>query len=277
MVAVIEIDVTGEQHVDQGRNVAPEAAAAAGIPASFTARSVVASLLLGMRGAEMSGADLVRSAGLLGVAEGTTRVALSRMVAAGELLSEAGSYRLTGALLDRHGWQESGRHPMMHPWDGTWRVAVVGAGGAARTAAQRSVTRRYLEASRLAEWREGVWARPDNLTGPVVAVEGCTWLTGCRFVEHDAPLLAARLWDTARWSLRARDLREAMRRTAPEGDLAAGFRLSADVVRHLRDDPLLPPALLPGNWPGTELRRDYDRYETRFWRALRQARTPTGD
>ncbi|GAC1528390.1 MAG: PaaX family transcriptional regulator C-terminal domain-containing protein [Acidimicrobiales bacterium] len=274
MVAVIETYVTGVQHVEQGRN----ALEMGPIPASFTTRSVVASLLLGMRGAEMSGADLVRSAGLLGVAEGTTRVALSRMVTAGELLSEAGSYRLTGALLDRHGWQESGRHPVMRTWDGTWRVAVVGAGGGARSAAQRSVARRRLEASRLAEWREGVWARPDNLTETVPVVEGCTWLAGCRFVEpDDAPLLAGRLWDTARWAHRAQDLRDAMRRTAPEGDLATGFRISADVVRHLRDDPLLPPALLPGSWPGTALRQDYDRYETQFWTALRQARAPTGD
>ncbi|GAC1587612.1 MAG: PaaX family transcriptional regulator C-terminal domain-containing protein [Acidimicrobiales bacterium] len=226
----------------------------------------------------MSAADLVRSAGLLGVAEGTTRVALSRMVSAGELLSDGGIYRLTGALLDRHGWQESGRHPVLHTWDGTWRIAIVGAGGTARSAAQRSVARRHLEAARLAEWREGVWARPDNLAGSAPAVEGCTWLSGCRFVEgDDAPAVTARLWDTGRWARDAQELCNAMRRTTPEDDLAAAFRLSADVVRHLRDDPLLPPELLPVPWPGAELRRDYDRYETRFWMALRQEHAPADD
>ena len=51
----------------------------------LSARSVVASTLLGMRPPRLPTQILVRSGALFGIAEGTTRVALSRMVAAGEL------------------------------------------------------------------------------------------------------------------------------------------------------------------------------------------------
>ena len=52
---------------------------------SLTARSVIASLLLGMRDPALPVSALVRSGGRLGLAEGTIRVAVSRMVAAGEI------------------------------------------------------------------------------------------------------------------------------------------------------------------------------------------------
>ena len=67
----------------------------------LSARSVVASTLLGTRGLTLQVRALVRAGELFGIAEGTTRVALSRMVAAGELVAEDGSYRLSGPLLER--------------------------------------------------------------------------------------------------------------------------------------------------------------------------------
>jgi phenylacetic acid degradation operon negative regulatory protein len=75
----------------------------------LTARSVVASLLLGNRPPELPGAVLVRAGELFGIAEGTTRTALSRMVAAGELASREGHYALRGRLLDRQARQEASR------------------------------------------------------------------------------------------------------------------------------------------------------------------------
>ncbi len=68
---------------------------------ALTARSVVASTLLGMTPPRLSSQLLVRSGELFGIAEGTTRVALSRMVAAGELEAVGGSYQLAGHLLTR--------------------------------------------------------------------------------------------------------------------------------------------------------------------------------
>ena len=51
--------------------------------APLTARSVLASALLGMDPPELPVAQLVRLTGLFGISENGARVALSRMVAAG--------------------------------------------------------------------------------------------------------------------------------------------------------------------------------------------------
>ncbi|MGH9035805.1 MAG: hypothetical protein ACRD0O_08565, partial [Acidimicrobiia bacterium] len=100
----------------------------------MSARSVVASVLLGSHPPELPVAALVQLCGRFGIAEGTTRVALSRMVAAGELAAVPGErgvpggpggmagYRLVGeALLSRQRAQDEARHPPHEPWDGTWR------------------------------------------------------------------------------------------------------------------------------------------------------------
>lgn len=236
----------------------------------FTARSVVASLLLGLRRPRLSGARLVTAAALLGISEGTTRVALSRMVASGELTSSQGEYHLSGALRERHGRQEEGRHPDLKVWDGSWRVAVVGSVGGPRSAPERATARRALGQLRLAEWREGLWVRPDNLVDPPPVLDGCSWMTGGRLADDaEAQALAWRLWDVEGWAAQAEDLLGALARTPPPDDLPESFRLAAAVVRHLRDDPLLPERLLPREWPGARLRMSYDRYEVAFYAALR--------
>ena len=128
-----------------------------------------------------------------------------------------------------------------------------------------------MTALRLAELRDGVWLRPDNLSGwpsgaaaEVVAAQ-CRWLS---VVPDDEPAqLAARLWDVDGWARRAQgllaqvnDLRPALEEGATEA-LAPGFLRSAAVLRHLQDDPLLPPQLLPEGWPGRTLRQGYDAFD----------------
>ena len=232
-------------------------------PRALTARSLVASLLLGMRRPELSGRRLVAAGRAFGFNDGTTRVALSRMAAAGELEGDGGSYRLAGALLVRHQRQEEGRRPQLRPWDGSWRVAVVGTSGPRRPA-ERAEMRNALTAVRLAEMREGVWVRPDNLA--IAPVEGCVWFEGARLVD-DAAALAGSLWDLAGWAAAAVELLADM--AAPWESLPGAFLTAATVVRHIRDDPLLPPPLLPPDWPGERLRAAYDDYEAAFQQALR--------
>ena len=58
------------------------------------------------------------------------------------------------------------------------------------------------------------------------------------------------------------------------GALAPGFELSAAVLRHLQADPLLPEELLPDAWPGTHLRHEYDRWDTRYRATLREWSRP---
>lgn len=241
----------------------------------LTARSVVASTLLGMDPPRLSGQLLVRSGELFGIAEGTTRTALSRMVSAGELTTDDGVYELTGRLLERQARQTASRAAATGRWDGTWRMAVVTA--ERRAAADRADLRAAMATARLAEWREGVWLRPDNLPGIEAppADAQCHWVTGAR-PQGDDGALAGALWDLPAWAARATDLRERMADVVDDlegGDtdaLAPGFVLSAAVLRHFLADPLLPDALLPEGWPGAALRREYDRFDRAYrqvWRA----------
>jgi phenylacetic acid degradation operon negative regulatory protein len=236
------------------------------------ARSVIASTLLGTEPPVLSGRVLVRAAALFGISEGTTRVALSRMVAAGELATDDGMYSLIGPrLLDRQARQAASREAKTKRWRGRWLLAIVTA--ERRDAADRSELRERLAAARLAELREGVWARPDNIdvAWPDVVAEHCTIVTDARV----DPVLVSVLWDIEAWSTTAGALRTDMAALiAPlgrgdTGALAAGFITSAAVLRHLQADPLLPDELLPAGWPGAAVRRDYDRFDSAYRSVLR--------
>jgi phenylacetic acid degradation operon negative regulatory protein len=258
---------------------------------TLTARSVLLSVLLGTTPPRLPVQRLVRTTELFGIAEGTTRTALSRMAAAGEVTAEDGWYALAGdRLLARQARQDASRRASTAPWQHRrWAQAVVVASGR-RPAAERAALRAALAGARLAELREGVWLRPDNLGGidrlaaqvGGPGAEDVHWFTatleaqgagaGTGGTASDAAL-AARLWPLASWADGARRLVAHMAELVTPleaGDrrpLPAGFVLSADVLRHVQADPLLPSELLPADWPGTRLRADYDRYD-RAYRAV---------
>ena len=240
----------------------------------LSARSVVASTLLGMHPPVLPARVLVRSGELFGIAEGTTRTALSRMVATGELEvapDAPSSYRLAGRLLARQARQDVSRKRYRWGWDGRWwRMAVVVA--ERRSADERSALRASLLGARYAELREGVWTRPDNLPGDRPAAPGCEWIKG----EFAEPVeMAATLWDLDGWATRASALQGELEAWTPRLEaegvslLAPTFVLSADVLRHLQADPLLPRELLPEGWPGESIRIAYDAFDTAFKRAWR--------
>ncbi len=231
----------------------------------LTARSVLASALLGEDPPELPVAHLVHLASLFGINENRARVALSRMVAAGEVSTGGqGRYRLAGHLLDRQERQADSRRGQTRPWDGCWRMVVVTATG--RSAEDRSSLRKRLARARLAEQREGVWLRPDNIElRPDPAHDpDVTLFTGTP--EEDPAALAASLWDLGGWAQRAAALAHQLDDLPPTSpdDLAPGFELSAAVLRHLQADPLLPTELTPPGWPGPALRATYDRWDRRY-------------
>lgn len=235
----------------------------------LTARSVLLSLLLGNLPPRAPVASLVRTAGLFGIAEGTARTALSRMAGAGEVTAHDGWYELTSErLLGRQRRQLESRSARTTPWDGTsWRQAVVVAEGR-RPATERARLRDDLTRARLAELREGVWLRPDNLDPPTIDTDEVRW-----FGVHphsDPRALVGSLWDLHAWSDHAGELQRRMasivaplERCEP-GALAEGFVTSAAVLRHFQADPLLPAELLPDDWPGTALRDRYDEYDAAY-------------
>lgn len=241
----------------------------------LTARSVLASTLLGTEPPWLPTRLLVRSAELFGIAEGTTRVAISRMQRAGELEAHDGGYRLVGRLLERQDRQAEGRHSPQRDWDGTWVHAVVI--DEARPAAERTALRSAMATLRMAEERPGVWTRPDNLDparhprATEVADGQCRWWRG----SVPGGDVAGQLWDLAARTERAESLLDAMsplEADLREGDvtaLAPGFVVSAAVLRHLLDDPLLPVELQPEDWRADELRERYDRFDAAFRECLR--------
>jgi phenylacetic acid degradation operon negative regulatory protein len=215
---------------------------------------------------------LVRAATLFGITEGAARVALTRMVAAGELAVDDGVYRLTGPrLLERQARQASSRRAATRRWNGRWVLAVVVA--ERRDAADRAELRDRLRTARLGELREGVWARPRNLEldWAQIVHEHCTIVDDAR-VDHS---VVGTLWDLDGWTRDATNLRAQMTRLLDpleRGDtsaLADGFVVSAAVLRHFQADPLLPPPLLPRRWPGRALRDDYDRFDAAYRALLR--------
>ena len=243
---------------------------------ALTARSVVASTLLGTSPPRLPVAVLVRAGELFGITEGTTRVALSRMVAAGEVHPVDGTYELAGRLLARQSRQLTSRAARTEDWNGSWLAAVLTV--ERRSAAERTAWRAAMSNRRLAELREGVWMRPDNL-GPVEALppevaSHCTWLSGAN--PDDARALIRTLWDLDAWAARATGLRRELRpllRPLDRHDtraLAPGFVMSAAVLRHFQADPLLPSELLPARWPGAALRDEYDRFDAAYRAVLRE-------
>ena len=227
----------------------------------LTARSVLASALLGMDPPELPVAQLVRLTSLFGISENRARVALSRMVASGEASSDGGGrYRLAGHLAARQSRQSASRAGATASYDGEWWLAVVTATG--RSADVRGARRRTLAYGRLAELREGVWMRPANLAVRLPdSLEGDVELMTAR--PADAVVAGQRLWDLTTWSVHARGLLRDLQALVPDRPeaLAPGFELSAAVLRHLQADPLLPAELLPADWPGATLRTTYDQWD----------------
>lgn len=231
---------------------------------TLTARSVVISALLGYHPPELPVSALVRIGGLFGIADGTVRVAVGRMVTDGDLVFTDGVYRLTERLIARQGAQDESCSPRTKFWRGSWELAVVTA--PTRPRAERDALRRIMTQLRMAELREGVWTRPANLvaTRPQEVLAQCTFFSGRP--EEDPRELAASLWDLETWAGTARGLHVEL---ATCTGLVEGFLLTAEILHLLRADPVLPPELLPADWPGPELRADYAEFSVAYAELLR--------
>ncbi|MCB0947466.1 MAG: PaaX domain-containing protein, C- domain protein [Mycobacterium sp.] len=220
----------------------------------MTARSVVLSVLLGAHPAWASAGELVRLTSDFDIREPTLRVALTRMVGAGDLVRSADGYRLSDRLLARQRRQDAVLNPRTRPWGGIWTTLVITTVGTdART---RAALRNTLSDRRFGELREGVWLRPDNLddTLPEEILDRVRVL---RARDDDPAGLAARLWDLPAWSQTGHRLLDEM---AAATDIPGRFTAAAAVVRHLLTDPVLPEELLPDRWPGDPLRAAYQNF-----------------
>ncbi|WP_156689805.1 PaaX family transcriptional regulator C-terminal domain-containing protein [Mycobacterium sp. Marseille-P9652] len=232
---------------------------------AMTARSVVLSVLLGAHPAWATAGELVALTADFGIKEATVRVALTRMVGAGDLVRSADGYRLSDRLLARQRRQDEAMHPRDRDWSGDWLVLVVTAVGT--DARARAALRTSMQHKRFGELREGVWMRPDNLElslDPDIADR-----VRVLSARDRAPAeLANELWELTAWAETGRRLLDEMT-AAP--DIPGRFVVAAAIVRHLLTDPMLPAELLPDDWPGMRLRDAYHDFATE----LAQRRNPT--
>lgn len=217
----------------------------------MTARSVVLSVLLGAHPAWASAADLIRLTADFDIKEPTLRVALTRLVSAGDLVRSADGYRLADRLLARQRRQDDAINPSLREHADAWLTLVITTVGTdART---RASLRNALQQHRFAELREGVWMRPDNLDQELTQ-EITTRVRVLRTHDDDPAGLAGTLWDLPAWMQTANQLLDEMNSAV---DIPGRFVAAAGMVRHLLTDPVLPDELLPAGWPGPVLRKAY--------------------
>lgn len=226
----------------------------------------------------MEGRLLVALASRFGVAEGTARVALSRMVDRGELTNENGRYALAGRLLERQERQDLAADAAgSRPWNGMWQQAIVVEPGAGPR--RRGRRRTSFANLKMGELREGVWMRPANLdparlpSEPVWHADDVLWAEAAVPSAEHARVVGA-LWDLEFLTATARSLASRLDEASSALDadedawLTPGFELSAAVLRHLLADPELPAELEPVDWPMARLRDAYEGFDSAYRRLL---------
>lgn len=247
----------------------------------LSARSVLATALLGADQPHLEVGTLVNMAALFGISDGAARTCLWRMASAGELTGDDGVYTLSGRLLERRQRVDDASRiddSALAPWDGTWELAVVSL--ERRSATDRLALRNAATALHLAELREGIWFRPDNLdrdrlpTLRAVLDRQCVHFHGA---ETDIPAGTVKsLFRLDDWAADARRLTAVMSEeldieAAGADDFRYQFALSIAAVRHLQLDALLPTELIPRQWPASALRNTYRRFDAEFKHRLNTA------
>jgi phenylacetic acid degradation operon negative regulatory protein len=225
------------------------------------------------------------AANLLGIADQPVRLAIRRLVDAGLVeqhgRGRAGELRATPAarlrgVLDGAYWafaidQDEGTVT----WDGRWHLLAFSVPEARR--AERDALRATLAHLGAAPLTPGLYLSPHDLGTALAAEAGpavhdhltTARATAVRHAGRPVEELVAELWPLtavragyARFDA-AMDRWSAARRpdAGPAQALAGRIAVLAALDAAVGPDPLLPPALLPDDWPG---RRSRDRFR-RDW------------
>lgn len=221
--------------------------------------------------APLPGPVLVRLLGDLGLSEPAARSTILRLRQAGSVTSaRAGStvgYAPSSATLASHQRHAGQSNPERPAWDGSFHALVVtvpesrrrfrdGLRWAAAIAGYRSL-------------RPGLLIAPSDRRAEIAPVldqrpkDASVLFAQLRLSLEDSRAVAAELWELDELAHRyralavaARTATTAARRRPPTGPAAvrglAGATLP--IYEAIRDDPSLPPQLLPPGWPQPELR-----------------------
>ena len=250
-----------------------------------TAKSLTLDLLSSLRGGAMPVSALVAAARLFRIDENALRVAIARLLGAGQIArDERGQYRLGEAAhaIDRRvlGWRAAEQR--IARWQGGWWLVRAGALPPARSreCKQRA---RALSLLGFAELAPGLALRPDNLRASVAELRGELRDLGLErdaLVAHVTELDAGSearargLWKREAFaesylrSLSELEVSEArLAGLAEERAMVESFLLGGRVIRELVLDPLLPEPLAPEAERRALLSamRRYDRAGRRAW------------
>jgi phenylacetic acid degradation operon negative regulatory protein len=226
---------------------------------------------------------LVEAAGLFGIAGGSVRVALSRLLADGLVESdERGAYRLGAAAepVRRRAAAWRDLASQLRAWSGAW-IAVLDAPAPGRLAQRRS--ERALELLGFRPLRRGLRLRPENLAGGLPRVREQLAELGlapgalvCELRGLDAvsEARARSLWDAdalvAGYRRHGREIQASARRLrtrSAEQAMVESFRVGGAALRALAKDPLLPEPIVPARERErlVAAMRDYDALGRASW------------
>lgn len=227
------------------------------------ARSLVLDLLSTLRGGTMPVSAMVAAGALLGIAENSTRVAVARLLAAGQVeRDERGRYRLgeRARAVDRrvHGWRRL--EERTRPWSGGWIGIHLGELPTPRRRALR-LRERALRLFGFRVLSPGLAVRPDNLAGELGALgdelhglglEAGAIVFRVGELERPTDARARSLWDVAalcdgyrRSFLDLETSAEELPKLPEAQAMVESYLLGGRVIRQLVLDPLLPEPIVP--------------------------------
>jgi phenylacetic acid degradation operon negative regulatory protein len=215
------------------------------------------------RGGSVWLGTLTRFFETLGIGEGAVRTAMSRLAADGWLartrvsrnsfysLAEKGRETFTAAT-------EHIYNPPVLPWSGSFDLALLPQG------LERDAGRAALQEAGFGSPSPGLWLAPQGASLPAGAAEGALRLSASTD-DATAVRLAAAAWPLARTAegyLRFMGLFAPLAARLEAGEqLSAADGFAARILlihayrRVILRDPILPPPLLPADWPGQDARK----------------------
>lgn len=232
------------------------------MPSGTTPRTIVLNAVRVSPKRPVSIRQLLKIGELFALNANAVRVAVTRLVAEGQLENdERGSYRLGSAAAETQAHVESWRRgeARLRPWKDAW-LAVALTRKAVRTARRGSL--HALSRLGLREGLPGFWVRPDNLREPLATtgdrLRGLGLEDGAElFVASDFGAALTDQFRTRLWPLRAlaknyetveqkltRSLAQ-IRQMPHETALVQTFLFGGEAIRVLATDPLLPEQMLP--------------------------------
>ena len=249
-------------------------------------KSFVLDLLSTLKHGTMPVGALVEAGELFGIPGNTLRVALARLLAAGQVgRDERGRYRLAegAAPVAKHvtSWRDLERRT--RAWDGGWIAVHASAANPKVSRAARRGRTRALQMLGFAPLRPHLALRPDNLRAGVSETRRDLHALGLpaedlvfelRELAEDEDRSARDLWDTdglrATYRKLGNDLADSAGHLAglPAREaMIESFLVGGRAVRELILDPLLPDEICPTDERAALLcsMKDYDRLGRAAW------------